>query len=59
MLTNKEFRLLMIYILTGIYTFNHFHKEPGWVLHVSALGDAKLFNANRKSNREPSDLIET
>lgn len=41
------------------YTFNHFHKEPGWVLHVSALGDAKLFNANQKSIHEPSDLIET
>lgn len=29
------------------------------MLHISALGDAKLFNANQKSNHEPSDLIET
>lgn len=55
---NKEFWLLMIYILIGIYIFNYFYKEFGWVLYVLVLGDVKLFNVNRKLNRESLDLIE-
>lgn len=57
--TNKEFRLLMIYILTGIHLIISIKNPVECCMYQSALGDAKLFNANQKSNHEPSDLIET